>query len=130
MPGVRLGVEEREVIALGVARRESFAEIARRMRRPTSTVAREVGRNGGRDGYVGAGAQKALRRRGRRPKVPKLVANVALAAVAAVVADGLSKRWSPPRWRPDWLLTIPMKRRCGCRTRRSTHRCTCRARAA
>lgn len=30
MPGVRLGVEERETIGLGVARREGFAEITRR----------------------------------------------------------------------------------------------------
>jgi IS30 family transposase len=48
MPGVRLGVEEREAIALGVAREESFAQIGRRMCRPTSTIAREVGRAGGR----------------------------------------------------------------------------------
>lgn len=37
MPGVRLGVEEREVIGLGLARGEAFAAIARRLGRPTST---------------------------------------------------------------------------------------------
>lgn len=42
MPGVRLGVEEREAIGLGVARGEGFAEIARRMAGPTLSVAREV----------------------------------------------------------------------------------------
>jgi len=87
-----LGAEEREAIALGVAREEPFAEIARRMRRPTSTVAREVGRNGGRARYVGSVAQRASAGRARRPKTRKLVANLVL---AAVVAEGLAKRWSP-----------------------------------
>ena len=38
MPGVRLGVEERETIALGLARQECFSDIARRMKRPTSIM--------------------------------------------------------------------------------------------
>jgi len=59
MPGVRLGVEERETIGLGVARAEAFAVIGRRMGRPTSTIAREVGRNGGVDGYRASVAQRA-----------------------------------------------------------------------
>jgi len=59
MPGVRLGVEERETIGLGVARGEAFAVIGRRMGRPTSTIAREVGRNGGVDGYRASLAQRA-----------------------------------------------------------------------
>jgi len=92
MPGLRLGVEERESIALGLARGEPFAEIARRMGRPTSTVSREVGRCGGRAGYRGRVAQRLASQRARRPKVPKLVAD---AVLAAVVAEGLAKRWSP-----------------------------------
>ncbi len=87
-----MGVEERESIALGVAREESFAEIARRMARPTSTVAREVGRCGGRAEYSGRAAQRLACGRAKRPKVAKLVADPAL---AAVVAEGLVKRWSP-----------------------------------
>ena len=50
MPGVRMGAEERETIALGVAREDGFAEVARRMGRPTSTVSREV------HGYAKGGA--------------------------------------------------------------------------
>lgn len=92
MPGLRLGVEEREAIALGLARLEPFAEIARRMGRPTSTVSREVGRCGGRAGYSGRVAQRLAGGRARRPKERKLVADPVL---AAAVAEGLEKRWSP-----------------------------------
>jgi IS30 family transposase len=46
MPGARLSPDEREEIALGLAVQRSFADIARGLDRPTSTVAREVGRNG------------------------------------------------------------------------------------
>jgi IS30 family transposase len=104
MPGVRLGVEEREAIGLGVARDEGFAEIARRMARPTSTVAREVNRNGGRAMYRASAAQKASVVRGRRPKVPKLVTNTTL---AAVVAEGLVKRWSPAEVAARLVLDHP-----------------------
>ena len=88
---MRMGVNEREAIALGLARGEPFAEIARRMGRPTSTVSREVGRCGGRPGYGGRAAQRLAAGRACRPKVRKLVGAPAL---AAVVAEGLTKRWS------------------------------------
>ena len=92
MPGVRMGLEAREVIALGCARDESFAEIARRLGRPTSTVSREVDRAGGREGYRATVAEKASCKRAKRPKVRKLVACPAL---AAIVEEGLGQRWSP-----------------------------------
>ena len=92
MPGVRLGLGARELIGLGVARGESLAEIAHRLARPTSTVAREVARNGGRHAYPATRAQGETRMRAARPRVRKLVASVAL---AAVVAEGLARRWSP-----------------------------------
>jgi len=47
MPGRRLGLEEREEIRVGLVRDESLRQIARRLRRPVSTIAREVDRNGG-----------------------------------------------------------------------------------
>ncbi len=87
-----MGVEEREAIGLGLARGESSAEIGRRAGRPTSTIAREIGRNGGRAGYRASTAQRAAKVRSERPKVRKLIADVAL---AAEVSAGLVKRWSP-----------------------------------
>ncbi|MFB7357563.1 helix-turn-helix domain-containing protein [Streptomyces gardneri] len=47
MPGGRLTQQERERIAAGIAAGLSYAEIARRVGRPTSTVSREISRNGG-----------------------------------------------------------------------------------
>ncbi len=87
-----MGVEERETIPLGLAREDPFAQIVRRMGRPTSTVAREVNRTGGRDLYSGRAAQRQADEVAKRPKVLKLVARPAL---AAVVAAGLEQRWSP-----------------------------------
>ena len=92
MPGTRLCVEAREGIALGLARGESFADIARRLDRPTSTVSREVGRNGGCTDYRATVAQRATNGRACRPKARKLVECPRL---AAVVEAGLSTRWSP-----------------------------------
>ncbi|WP_433052708.1 MarR family transcriptional regulator [Dactylosporangium sp. CS-033363] len=45
MAGARLTPEDREQIAAGLAERLDYAEIARRLGRPTSTVSREVARN-------------------------------------------------------------------------------------
>jgi IS30 family transposase len=92
VPGVCLGLEEREAVGLGLVRGEGFAQIARRLGRPTSTVSREVLRNGGRDGYRATVAQRATKARGRRPKARKLVVDTVL---AGLVSDGLAKRWSP-----------------------------------
>jgi len=92
MPGVRLGVEERQAIEVGLARGEPCVTLARRLGRPTSTVAREVKRNGGRERYRAIAAQRACELRARRPKVLKLVATPAL---AAIVSEGLAERWSP-----------------------------------
>jgi IS30 family transposase len=92
MPGVRLGFEERETIAMGIARGEPLCDIACRLRRPTSTVSREVNRCGGPERYTASGAQRDARARARRPKCRKLVVNVEL---AAYVSEGLAKRWSP-----------------------------------
>ncbi|ANZ21079.1 Helix-turn-helix domain [Streptomyces noursei ATCC 11455] len=47
MPGRRLTRAERQQIAAGLAQRLNYADIARRLDRPTSTVSREVARNGG-----------------------------------------------------------------------------------
>jgi transposase, IS30 family len=92
MPGRRLSDKEREEISRGVAEGQSFAEIGRGLRRPTSTVSREVDRNGGRCAYRGWKAQMRAGRLCRRRRLRKLLANNEL---RQAVNDGLAKRWSP-----------------------------------
>jgi predicted transcriptional regulator len=66
MPGGRLTQQDRQGIAAGLADGLSYAEIARRLDRPTSTISREVGRNGGPGGYRPQQAQRATVQRARR----------------------------------------------------------------
>ena len=87
-----LSLEDREEISRGLSCGENYATIARRLGRPTSTVSREVQRNGGRERYRAAGADRATRQRARRPKATKLESNPAL---AAAVTFGLEQDWSP-----------------------------------
>jgi hypothetical protein len=75
MPGGRLTQPERQQIAVGLADGLAYAEIARRLDRPTSTITREVMRNGGPTAYRADLAQRAAERRSRRrrrsaPQVP------------------------------------------------------------
>ncbi|WP_439423185.1 helix-turn-helix domain-containing protein [Saccharothrix sp. HUAS TT10] len=73
MPGGRLTQQERRQIALGLADGHPYAEIARRLDRPTSTVTREVLRNGGPAAYRADLAHHATERRAhrRRQAVPR-----------------------------------------------------------
>ncbi|NDL58347.1 GbsR/MarR family transcriptional regulator [Phytoactinopolyspora mesophila] len=66
MPGGRLTQQERQQIALGLADGIAYAEIARRLDRPTSTITREVMRNGGPGAYRAELAHRATERRARR----------------------------------------------------------------
>ncbi|WP_033338699.1 GbsR/MarR family transcriptional regulator [Catenuloplanes japonicus] len=66
MPGGRLTQQERHRIAAGLAARLSYAEIARRLGRPTSTISREIARNGGPAGYRPQRAHRATAARARR----------------------------------------------------------------
>ncbi|MEU0392471.1 helix-turn-helix domain-containing protein [Streptomyces sp. NPDC006208] len=66
MPGGRLTQSERRQIALGLADGDAYAEIARRLDRPTSTITREVMRNGGPTAYRAELAQRATERRAHR----------------------------------------------------------------
>jgi len=74
MPGARLTHEDRGDIAAWLADGLGYAEMARRLGRPTSTVSREVSRNGGPAGYRADRAQRATGQRARRsrptPAVP------------------------------------------------------------
>ncbi|GAA2655237.1 helix-turn-helix domain-containing protein [Streptomyces vastus] len=66
MPGGRLTQQDRQQIALGLADGLAYAEIARRLDRPTSTITREVMRNGGPTAYRADLAHHATERRTHR----------------------------------------------------------------
>jgi DNA-binding transcriptional ArsR family regulator len=68
VPGSRLTYQERRRLAAGLADGLSYADIARRLGRPKSTVIREVARNGGAHGYRAGRAQQATQWRARRRK--------------------------------------------------------------
>jgi DNA-binding transcriptional ArsR family regulator len=71
MPGRRLTRAERQQIAAGLAQGLDHAAIGRRLGRPTSTVSREVARNGGPGRYRAELAQLATTHRARRrPRPP------------------------------------------------------------
>ena len=84
MPGGRLTQQERQQIALGLADGLAYAQIARGLGRPTSTVTREVMRNGGPTAYRADLAHRATERRTRRrgPTAPPEAARVAAASHA------------------------------------------------
>ncbi len=65
-----MNASERQQIAHGLSEGRSYAEIARQLRRPTSTVSREVSRNGGAGDYGAEQAQGATQERVRRRKHP------------------------------------------------------------
>jgi len=89
---VRLSVEERIEVRLGLERGWSLRRIAAAVGRSPSTVAREVNANGGRVGYAPMAAHRRAHRAARRPKPTKIAANGALRE--RVVAD-LERLWSP-----------------------------------
>ncbi|XIF83521.1 IS30 family transposase [Kutzneria buriramensis] len=92
LSGRYLSLAEREEISRGLAAGDRPSAIARALGRPTSTITREIGRNGGPRAYRAVTAQRAARHRARRPKTAKLAADPAL---RAWVTDRLLDRWSP-----------------------------------
>ncbi|MFG1708810.1 helix-turn-helix domain-containing protein [Nonomuraea sp. M3C6] len=70
MPGGHLTYEDRRKIAEGLTEGLTYAEIARRLGRPRSTIGREIARNGGPHGYRAARAQQATGWRARRRPHP------------------------------------------------------------
>ncbi|NUW46973.1 helix-turn-helix domain-containing protein [Nonomuraea rhodomycinica] len=98
MPEGRLTLQDRRRIAAGLAEGRSYAEIARRLDRPTSTISREVGRNGGPGDYRPERAHQATARRARRgtparPAEPQdhTVVEVEEGAVEMAIAMGLPR---------------------------------------
>jgi IS30 family transposase len=94
-----LSLADREEISRGIAAGLSARTIAGRIDRPSSTVSREIARNGGRDAYRALVADAAAFARARRPKPSKLDAN---AQLRSMVADKLDADWSPQQI-AQWL---------------------------
>jgi hypothetical protein len=70
MPGGRLTQQERQQIANGLTDGLAYAQIARRLDRPTSTITREVSRNGGPTNYRADLAHHATGQRTHRRRQP------------------------------------------------------------
>jgi IS30 family transposase len=96
-----LTLAEREEISRGVARGEPATQIAGRLGRPTSTVTRELARNGGRSSYRAARAEDRAWERTRRPKPCRLAVNTRL---RLAVARKLRDDWSPEQI-AGWLVS-------------------------
>src|SRR5271166_4359378 len=94
-----LSLDEREEISRGIAAGLSGRTIAEGIDRPSSTVSREIARNGGRGAYRALVADAAAFKRARRPKSSKLAANPGL---RGVVAAKLDDDWSPQQI-AQWL---------------------------
>lgn len=89
--------QDRQRIATGLADGLSYAEIARRLERPTSTITREIGRNGGPSGYRPQQAHQATVQRARRgtPAPPRATGSpdgvIVEALVEMAVRTGLPR---------------------------------------
>ena len=87
-----LTLAEREDISRSVVAGHTIRSMAVSLGRAPSTISREIGRNGGRQGYRASEADQAAWDRARRPKSCRLVENRAL---ARIVAEKLQLEWSP-----------------------------------
>ena len=86
-----LKLADREEISLGIARGETYTQIARRLGRCVSTVTREVAKNGGSDSYRATDAQLKAYKCARRPKGFKFEDP----RLQKVVTHYLQRLWSP-----------------------------------
>ena len=87
-----LTLDEREEISRGLVRGSSCRRIAKELGRHPSTVSREVARNGGRQAYRAARAERRASKAALRPKQCKLATEPKL---RRLVARKLRERWSP-----------------------------------
>jgi IS30 family transposase len=83
---------EREEISRGLEGRLSLRCIALRLRRPASTISREVKRNGGIDRYRAVQSDQAAWGRACRPKLCKLACNRPL---CRTISRKLQLNWAP-----------------------------------
>ena len=87
-----LRADERETISRLLVEDASFSRIAAELRRPVSTVSREVNRNGGRAAYRATSAEARAADCARRPKLCRLAR---LRKLRRTVAAKLRDLWSP-----------------------------------
>jgi IS30 family transposase len=87
-----LTLSEREEISRSIAAHRSARSMARLLDRSSSTVSREIRRNGGYDSYRAALADEKAWVRSRRPKRCKLATNPWL---RGAVASKLRSNWAP-----------------------------------
>lgn len=97
-----LSAAEREEISRGVVAGLSMCSIARQLGRSTSTISREIARNGGPEQYRAEQAEHRASRQAQRPKPCVLAANERL---RGVVADKLQANWSPQQV-SGWLREV------------------------
>ena len=119
MSGRYLSLAEREEIAVGVARGESYRVIGARIGRPASTISREVRRNGPRRGYRAVRAQALAEERARRPKTAKLAGN---AGLRDRVQRHLEMKWSPEQISARLVIEFPRRRKM-----RVSHETSCQS---
>jgi len=106
--GRYLSLAEREEIAVGVARGESYRVIGARIGRPASTISREVRRNGPPKRYRALRAQALAEERARRPKTAKLAGNDEL---RDWVQRHLEMKWSPEQISARLKAEFPRRRK-------------------
>jgi IS30 family transposase len=88
---LRLSLDERIEIHLGLEQAKSCRAIARELGRAPSTISREVRKHGGPAGYKALAAHRQAELAARRPKTAKLAGSELCAAVEAM----LLQWWSP-----------------------------------
>ena len=91
---------DREEISRGLRAQMSLRSIARSLKRPASTISREVRRNGGTEEYRAAPSDAAAWGRSHRPKSCKLAGN---AYLCRAISAKLIRKWSPQQI-AGWLM--------------------------
>ena len=87
-----LSLSERETISRGIVRGLSMRAIARDLNRSPSTISREIGRHGGRQGYRASEADRRAWEQAKRPKRCKLARYPRLRRSVIRLLQG---KWSP-----------------------------------
>ena len=95
-----LTLSDREEISRGLRAQVSLRSIAQTLKRPVSTISREVRRNGGAKLYRAAVSDAAAWDRAHRPKLCKLAGNDYL---CRAISAKLTRKWSPQQI-AGWLM--------------------------